>query len=217
MDLKAIKAISFEQMAGKRSHPWKEKGNKYYHGERVANTVRLLRKAIFPSDDSHDDILTVAAWFHDIRNGMDNHCAEGALITGELIKDHCNDSELKEVCNIINCHDDRTQNRHSYDIYVKLHQDADHLDHFGTFDIWTIFISAPYHGESIAEVKDWLVSRRPLKDNEYRSELNFDLSRTIYDEKAEFLRSFTERFAVECTGGIWNMDELKKRMDEKDE
>lgn len=39
IDLKVIKKMAYDLMAGKRSHPGKEKGDKYYHGERVATTV----------------------------------------------------------------------------------------------------------------------------------------------------------------------------------
>lgn len=39
MDLKVIKKMAYDLMAGKRSRPGKEKSNKCYHGERVATTV----------------------------------------------------------------------------------------------------------------------------------------------------------------------------------
>lgn len=38
MNLETIKQLSFDSLGKKNSHPWKEKGNKYHHSERV-NTI----------------------------------------------------------------------------------------------------------------------------------------------------------------------------------
>ncbi|HAN22142.1 MAG: hypothetical protein A2Y15_07845 [Clostridiales bacterium GWF2_36_10] len=210
MDLTVIKKIAYEQMANKRSHVWKENGNKYYHGERVAKLVLELRKIIFPEDESHDDILTVAAWFHDIKNGIKNHESEGAELTKELLKSHCNMFELNEIYNIISSHDDRISSRELFNNYIKLHQDADHLDHFGTFDIWTIFLYAAPHDENMKEVINWMVNERPSENERYRKEINFEVSKEIFNDKAGFLKDFTDRFAVEGTGGVWNKEKFIK-------
>jgi HD superfamily phosphodiesterase len=208
MDLKAIKKLAFEMMGNKNSHHWKEKGNKYYHGERVATLVLTLRRLIFPEDDSHDDILTVAAWFHDVMNGSDNHAVKGAKKAREVLHKYCTPQELDTICDIIAVHDDRYTGRDTYSNYIKLQQDADHLDHFGTYDVWMSFLYSMPHGQTIQEVIDWMADVRPTEDEKYRNELNFELSKRIYDEKSEFLHSFSERFRVEGMGGIWNLDQL---------
>jgi len=208
MDLSVINNIAFELMGNKSSHGFKEKGNKYYHGQRVATLAVKLRKLVMPDDSSHDDIITVAAWLHDVMNGMDDHAREGAIKTREVLSSHCTDEELEKICKIIGVHDDRYTGRDTYSPYIKIHQDADHLDHFGTFDIWMIFLYAVAHGETINDVRDFLSNDRPKENEKYKSELNFEISRKIFDEKMEFLKYFTERFCVESTGGIWNEDNL---------
>lgn len=210
MDIITIKNLAFSLLGEKASHGWKEIGNKYYHGERVATLAVKLRELIFPGDNSKDDILTVAAWFHDIMNGKENHATVGATKAREVLQDYCTTEELDEICAIISVHDDRYSGRETYNHLIKLHQDADHLDHFGTYDVWMSFLYAVPHDMKFHEVIDWLVHVRPTQDEKYRNELNYNLSKKIYDEKAEFLKEFSKRFQVEGSGGIWNEDLIKE-------
>jgi len=204
MDLCAMKNLAFELMGNRSSHAFKEKGNKYHHGQRVAVLALKLRKLVLPDDDSHDEIITAAAWFHDVMNGTDNHAQRGAAKAKEALLPHCTEEELAAICEIIGVHDDRSSARDSYSPYIKLHQDADHLDHFGTYEIWMCFLYAKSLGETINDARDWLYHGRPRENERYRAELNYGISRRIFDEKTEFLRYFTERFYVESMGGIWN-------------
>lgn len=208
MDFDKIKRIAFENLGGRSSHSWKEKGNKYYHGERVARLALTLREQLFPDDPSHDGILTVAAWFHDIENGVDDHCAKGAATTRALLENLCGMPELDEICGIIAVHDIRQGDRSALSDWVKLHQDADHLDHFGTYDIWMNFLYAVPHSLTLEEQKNYMQNERPLENERYRNELNYELSRIIFDEKAEFLRRFTERFVVETEGRFYDLDRI---------
>lgn len=208
MDLTEIKRIAFDAMGGRSSHDWKERGNKYYHGERVARLALTLREIILPGDSSRDEILTVAAWFHDLENGCDDHCAKGAATARALLDKLCAPDELDEICAIIAVHDARHGDRSRLPVWVKLHQDADHLDHFGTYDVWMNFLYAVPHELTLADAIKYLRNERPGEDARYRAELNFELSRRIYDEKAEFLRGFTERFAVEADGGFFALDQI---------
>ena len=210
MDLVKIKELAFEYLGNRSSHSWKETGNKYYHGERVAKLVIALRQHILPDDDSHDEILTAAAWFHDIMNGVENHSEEGAKKAEEILKDYCSEYELEEICKIISVHDDRYSDRSLFSDYIKLHQDADHLDHFGTYDVWMEFLYAAHHNTSITEVIDWFQTTRRKQDEQYLKELNFEISKRIYDEKSEFVKYFGERLSIEGSGGIWNEKEIIK-------
>jgi len=201
MDREKIKKLAFELMSDRASAISKERGEKYYHGERVALLVIKLRKYLFPEDCEHDDILTVAAWFHDVAAG-ENHNAEGAEIARKVLAEYCTEYELDEICKIISVHDDR-KFEHEYSKYIKLHQDADQLDHFGVFEVWRSFTYAISFDETILDKIEWMTTIRPKESERYRRELNFDVSKRIFDEKEDFLKEFTKRFRVECSGGIW--------------
>jgi uncharacterized protein len=210
MDLESIKQLSFHLLGKKSSHPWKEIGNKFHHGERVAKLVIELRKQIITDDNSHDEILIAAALFHDVLNGVNNHEILGAEYARKLLKNFCSKYELDEICEIIRLHDDRRPLENHFTDYIKIHQDADLLDHFGTFDIWSVFTYSVYHKQSITDVNHWFANTYPLEYQKHRDEINFDLSKQIYDEKSIFVRSFAERLKVEGEGGIWQFEELLK-------
>lgn len=71
MDLKVISEIAAKEMKTKASHPFKEPGNKFYHGQRTAEIVKQLCNIIGYKENP--EILTIAAWFHDICNGEEDH------------------------------------------------------------------------------------------------------------------------------------------------
>lgn len=206
MDLSAIYDKAFRLFGTKSSHPWKEKGNKFHHGQRTANLALTIRKLVLPEDGSHDGIIKVAAWFHDIENGTENHEKAGAERTGEILRGCCSADEIEGICEIIEYHDDRCSDGGNRSVYLKIHQDADHLDHFGTFEIWAIFRDAASHGVSMDETVDFLTNTRLNEYEKYRNELNFAVSKKIYDEKHGFLKDFTNRFAVENKGELWNFN-----------
>ena len=61
MNEEQIHLILREYLANGRSHSWKEKGNKYYHGLRTAVLAKKLRQTLFPQDQEADPVLTVAS------------------------------------------------------------------------------------------------------------------------------------------------------------
>lgn len=203
MDLAAIKQLAYDTMENKSSHPWKERGNKYYHGQRVAKLALILRKHLFPGDRSQDDIITVAAWFHDINNGEENHSALGAENTIEILRNLCTKSELEKIYDMIKKHDDRYSDRRMFSNFQMLHQDADLLDHFGTYDIFSECINNTHHGGTILDLIDRL-NNRQIEFQKHRDLLNFDISKYILDDKAEFARRFAERLSIEGVGEIFN-------------
>jgi len=207
MNLTPIKQIAFDAIYEKISW-YGEKSGKYYHGERVAKLALTLRKYILPDKNTHDDIITVAAWFHDILNGEHDHSLAGAEKTKILLAGHCTEYETQETYDIIYRHDERIADRDSFSVYAKIHQDADFLDHLGSFGIWQLFLDVPRRGrniiETIEDMKKWLTDL----ETKYEYVLNFDVSKKIYREKVKFFRLFTERFSVEGTGGLWGENDI---------
>ena len=209
MDLIKINEIAYSRMADRSSHNWKDKGNKYYHGQRTANLALTLREILLPENSSSDEILTVSAWFHDISNGSENHCALGAEKTRQLLSGLCTQDELEQICYIISVHDERIEGN-NYPEVVKLMQDADLLDHLGTFGVWEHFLYATAHGETINEAKDFLLNVAVKQHTEHRMQRNLEFSKLILDEKYAFLKSFATRFDTELEGRVWNLDEIIK-------
>ena len=207
MNLSAIKLIVQAEMSDKRSAPHKEIGDKYTHGERTATLALWLRNILLQNENDIDNILTVAAWFHDIRNGMANHCVLGAEHTRELLAGHVTSAELEQICHIIAVHDDRSPDNNYTDI-IKIHQDADHLDHFGTLDIWRCVAHTTGKDETMQDALEFFHNVRPTEAIRWRSELHFDISKRIFDDRERYMKSFIERFTVEAAGGIWNEEAL---------
>lgn len=207
MNLERIHEIAEGELLGKRSHSWKEPGNKFHHGERVARIALELRRAIVPEDDSHDEILTAAAWFHDVCNGVRRHDLLGAERTRALLTGVCTDAELDEICGIIRVHDDRTRDP-SFSPWVKLHQDADHLDHFGTYDVWICILECGANNLTLPRAAQKLMERNFDELPPKREELNYELSRRIFDERVACSQAFAARFAKESRGEIVGLDVL---------
>ncbi|NLG02549.1 MAG: hypothetical protein GX567_01740 [Clostridia bacterium] len=76
------------------------------------------------------------------------------------------------------------------------------LDHFGVFEIWVHFAYAIHHGMNMKKACDWLLNERPKEDQGFLSELHFDFSKMIYQEKMQFLYQFAKRMSVEVEGNI---------------
>ena len=179
MNIEKIAETAALLMRDRRSHSHKEVGNKYYHGQRVAKIAVALRKIVLPGNNSRDDILTAAAWMHDCANGEQNygnHASEGAEICRELLCDCCTAEELDQICHIVAHHDDRSH-RTEYDIWLKCHQDADHLDHFGSYDVMMAFLECNASGKTIDDMVRWMLHDRPAQVDRVKEQLNFDVSR----------------------------------------
>jgi len=199
MNLTAIKPLA-EQQKRRKAHIDREKGSIYYHGQRVANTVLQLRRMILPDDESHDEILTAAAWFHDIGKDIEPHAHTGALLTRDILQEHCTAEELDEICELIALHCDRKPDR-TYSPWVKLLQDADLLDHFGSAGVWIMFMIAASKGESPEQTQVRLDDFLPRYDRN-RALINYPQSIEFFDEKVTFEREFFERFRLEAEGNL---------------
>jgi len=206
MNLAAIKQIAYAEFGNKRSSPYNEIGDKFTHGQRVAKIAVQLRQLIFPDEISYDDILTVAAWFHDVYNasGVDRktHCELGAERTRELLTALCTAKQLEKICALIAVHDDRKPINNNYSHAIKILQDADHLDHFGAIGIWRFIAYATGHDGTINDAVQHLKENRAGYIAQWNNEFNFELSKKIFYDKMRFEDAFFERFLFECDGEL---------------
>lgn len=199
MNLNQIAHIAEKTMKSRASHRERETGFAYFHGQRVAVGVIELRKR-FTEDDGRDDLLRVAAMFHDVGKGFPDHSAAGAEIVKILLREELSADELNEVSRLIAAHDHRAPGTGKWDFPAQLLQDADLLDHFGTLETWINFHYYAHADEPIAQSVKFYRNEF-FKDTErWREKLNFEESRRIFDEKIAFSRAFYQRMAVEARG-----------------
>jgi uncharacterized protein len=203
MDLNTIKQAAGKLMIDRRVHIDREKGGAYYHGERVAGTVLILRNIVVPEDCSYDDILTVASWFHDIGKGIEPHNVYGAVLAKEALREYCSPKEVDEIAGLIELHCERCPQSNDYTAWVKLLQDADLIDHFGTFTIWMDFLHSSFEEKSIEQTFTYDEAEWEKHCQKYRNLLNYDVSKSIIDDKINFINEFYARFRVEGRGGIY--------------
>ena len=208
MNLPAMQTLAEKLLKPRKAHIDREKGGIYYHGQRVAKTVLLLRRAIMPDDASHDDILTAAAWFHDIGKDIKPHAHYGSILAREALAPHCSAEELDEICGIISLHCERRPGDNSCSPCVKLLQDADLLDHFGSYilwmDIWRCACS------EVAWREMAYFEEAPWEEfcAKHRALLNYPLSQHIFDEKLAFINEVYARMQMECMGEIVGLEEM---------
>lgn len=202
MNIDKIKDIAFESMSRRKAHLTREKGFIYYHCERVAKLSINLRESLFPAEDSKDEIIYVGALFHDVTKGIEPHNRTGAQLIKTILIDECTPQELNEISEIIELHNSR--NRAELPFHIKIVQDADILDHFGSLEIWLKFMYSAHKEENVFDaIRLWNSSEHTKYKIETRQRLNFELSKEIYDKRIEFQRYFQKRFELECNGSIF--------------
>lgn len=200
MDFEKLDKLAFKYMGKKKSHKEREMGAAYYHGRRVANGVIELRKGLF-DDDSMDNILRCAGMFHDIGKGIEPHNHTGAVLVRDLLKDELSETELEQVCRLIEAHCDRQPQTDAHSWDEKLLQDADLLDHYGSQGIW---MSVSYYAyttqREMDQVPAFYKGEWQEQISKHRKSLNFDLSKKIFDDKASFEMQIAERMEIEKDG-----------------
>lgn len=134
--------------------------------------------------------------------GIEPHNITGAQLIKSLLKDECSAKELDEISEIIKLHNSR--NREELPYYIKIVQDADILDHFGSLEIWLKFMYSAHKEESVFDaIRLWNSSEHLEYIKATKQALNFELTKEIYDKRIEFQRSFLTRFETECNGNIF--------------
>ncbi len=199
MDINVIKEIAYKLMGSRKAHLEREKGFIYYHGLRVSKLSLKLRQVILPEDCSHDDIIIVASLFHDIAKGIEPHGKHGAILVKDILEDYCSAYEIAEIAKIIYYHDLKKENN-DYSKYIKIVQDTDILDHFGSIEIWMNFQYRAYKDEPMQASLEFYNNEFDSEVKQCRKLLNYDVSYKIFDDKISFIYLFIDRFKREAEG-----------------
>lgn len=194
--------IAYKAMGDRKTQLEREQGFIFYHCERVAKLSLNLRQKIIINDNSMDDIIYVGALFHDVAKGIEPHNEVGACLVKDLLKEQCTAEELVQISEIVKKHDMKKAVE-EFPSHIKIVQDADKLDHMGSIQVWLRFLVGAHSEESISDSVDFWQGKY---FNDYvkstREKLNFDLTKSIFDEKVQFLNGFIERLKVEMNGGL---------------
>ncbi len=199
MDLKRITELAYDSMAKRKAHNSREKGFIFYHGERVAKLAVNLRKQLEPNNASLDPLIYTGGLFHDVAKGIEPHSERGAVLIKEILKNEVNEEEMSIISEIILMHNKRKQPELPF--YIKIIQDADVLDHFGSFEIWLKFMYSAHNGETVLDAlntwnSDWFEEYK----QKCRQSLNYQLSKEIFDQKTRFFNEFLKTFTAEANG-----------------
>ncbi len=200
MDLELIKDKAWELMGKRFSHPDREPGYAYYHGQRVGTIALELRELIFPEEDGNDEVILVGSWFHDVSKGIEPHWEHGALMARAILEEFCTPVKLEQIVAIVGGHTLRKQG--DYPNYVKLVQDADILDHFGSQEIWINFWHCAYRRQTLENSLDFYSDFYAEHVQRVRELLNYPESIAFFDDKDQFVRNFVERFRREAAGEL---------------
>lgn len=210
MDFNQLNEIAVRLLKNRKAHPERERGSIYEHGRRVAELAVMLRREVIPEDASKDEILRLAGMFHDIGKGIEPHAEFGAPIMKQAVKGVVSEEEAAEAARLIAAHCDRRPQDEDHDVWVRLIQDADLLDHIGTYTIWMDIQYAAYTDEGPEQTARRLEKNAEEYAVHCRSILNFPISKEIYDDRIALYLEFTARFADEARGRIHGAERFLK-------
>jgi len=197
MDLDAITRVAYERFGARQTHPNRERGHSFFHGQRVAKLALSLRRRILADDSSHDDIIYAGALFHDSQKGNEPHNESGAVFVQHALREHCSPTELAAIAQVVRLHNQRGK---TDDPYIQLVQDADVLDHEGTLGLWLLFVVTAAIGESVPHaLRFWELHH---KHDSREPQLNYDVSRAIFWERRRYYNGVVERLRKEANGEL---------------
>jgi uncharacterized protein len=120
----------------------------------------------------------------------------------DILKEYCSKKELAIIAELISYHQGPRKDSTLSD-YIKIIQDADVLDRFGTLNVWRRFYESATKDLPLQYTLDFYKNEFQRHANWMRNLLNYDLSEKIFDEKMEYLENFIKRLSIESEGGIY--------------
>jgi uncharacterized protein len=201
MNRKKCIQIARLAMAGRKANPDRERGYTFHHGLRVARLAGELCRQISAPLEVSEQLMFVAALFHDVGKGYEPHGHYGAGVITRLLAGQLDDDELAAAGRIIREHNRR--NKRTCWTASKIVQDADLLDHFGSHGIWLHVQYSAAHGRSGEQTLTHYNSRENLAYQvKSRKSLNFQISKLAFDRRLAMERQFMDRLAQETAGEL---------------
>lgn len=186
-----------------------------YHARRVLATALKIAEA--EGNDDDDDILTAAAYLHDLVNVPKNHpnrsqaSAMSAKAAIPLLKEigmpmH----KIAAVCHAIHAHS-FSANITPETSAAKIIQDADRLESLGAIGIARTFYVSGVLNRPLFDGSDPLAVYRPLDDQAYALDhfeaklltlagtMQTETGKRIAEERTEFMKAFVAQIAEEAS------------------
>ncbi len=205
MKMETVRELACKHLADRKAHKEREKGFIFYHGERVGKIAVTLREILLPDNSEKDDVMKAAAYFHDVAKGIEPHGEYGAVLAREILKAHCTTGEMDDITELIYYHQKRKKDP-DYSDFIKIFQDADMLDHYGTIEIWMNFHYYAYMDMPIEESVKFYKEHFDRHVAEMKNLLNYDISLKIFEDKIRFIKGFADRMYSEASGEIYNLE-----------
>ncbi len=198
--VQSLTQLARTTMAGRVTHTARESGYGFYHGMRVAKMAQRIIDAIGQSDKVDPDELYAAGLFHDVAKGIEPHEKNGAALIITLLDPFFDKAALRRIGKMVIEHNVRSGNK-NLAVSSRVLQDADILDHVGTQSIWLNFQYAARHDESQNGAYEWSISTKHQKKiKRWRTALNFDISREMFELRVQYEKDFFKTFKHEMTG-----------------
>ena len=131
----------------------------------------------------------------------------GSSHTKNLFEGRVPGAELTAVCDLIRLHDHRMKDiaiderLAVYPPALLLLQDADFLDHLGTYSVWATFAEFTYqHKTPLDYAKQFTDGSYDRFAARWRREINYPRSLEIFEEKINFEVEFGKRMLRELDG-----------------
>lgn len=202
--------IAAQTMARRKENPCREIGYIFYHGLRVTKLSAQLARSLEIEVDP-PEVLFAGALFHDVGKGFARHPEIGSGLVKELLKDLLAKELLDRVARIVLLHNDRGRGNLPDEILIV--QDADILDHYGTQGVWLKFQYSAHRNENVHDVMDfWHSGPCTSLVEQSRMELNFDLSRRIFEQRLSFQDEFARVFEGEILGQADSIENIREKL-----
>ena len=166
------------------------------HAKRVLHISRLIAEK--ENLAYNDDVLTFAAYFHDVSafppyrpNGAFDHALESGKVAPEIAGDfEYTDNEVEIIVEAIQFHDKANMGKH---VEARLIHSADGVDYLGYMAVARDFSKFPYDfGKALTALK--------RREEQFLTIIDLPCAKELAAPRVVELEHFIRRFEEECYG-----------------
>ncbi|HEY3379677.1 MAG TPA: GNAT family N-acetyltransferase [Armatimonadota bacterium] len=196
-----IHEIAQKTMGKRKGLLTREVGYLLHHGQRVATLARNLCAQVECGHTVEQDILYTAGLFHDVGKGIEPHAETSAALAQQLLQDVCTPDECAQIASLIQRHNTRGDVKQPLAVHIL--QDADILDHIGAQSIWLCFTFNAYTKKGpVGALAYYMSDDNQRVQQRWRTLLNLEVAREVFDQRMTIERQFMQRFAEEMAGAF---------------